>query len=69
MYFVPVFAQVKRNLERFPEEFMFQLTKEEKADVIAFCDNPNSIRFSPQPPYVFTEYGAIMLAVEKLKNI
>jgi predicted XRE-type DNA-binding protein len=34
--------QVKRNLKRFPEDFMFQLTKEEKAEVVANCDHLNS---------------------------
>jgi len=31
--------QVKRNRDRFPEDFMFQLTKEEKAWVVANCDH------------------------------
>ena len=31
--------QVKRNRRRFPEDFMFQLTKKEKAEVVAICDH------------------------------
>ena len=31
--------QVKRNRERFPEDFMFLLTREEKAEVVANCDH------------------------------
>lgn len=31
--------QVSRNLERFPEDFMFQLTVEEKSEVVANCDH------------------------------
>ena len=31
--------QVKRNRERFPNDFMFQLTEEEKAEVVANCDH------------------------------
>lgn len=31
--------QVKRNHERFPEDFMFQLNLEEKAQVVANCDH------------------------------
>ena len=31
--------QVKRNIMRFPEDFMFQLTTEEKEEVVAFCDH------------------------------
>ncbi len=31
--------QVKRNVNRFPSDFMFQLTKEEKDEVVANCDH------------------------------
>ncbi|MEW6102984.1 MAG: ORF6N domain-containing protein [bacterium] len=31
--------QVRRNRERFPSDFMFQLTKEEKEKVVAICDH------------------------------
>lgn len=41
---------------------MFQLTKQEKAEVVAKCDHLQQIRFSSTLPYVFTEYGAVMLA-------
>ena len=54
--------QVKRNGDRFPEDFMFRLTEEEKAEVVAMCDHLHKIKFSPQLPYVFTEHGAIMAA-------
>jgi hypothetical protein len=54
--------QVKRNLERFPNDFMFQLTEEEKAEVVANCDHLKRLKFSPALPYAFTEHGAIMLA-------
>lgn len=54
--------QVKRNPERFPEDFMFQLTPEEKAEVVANCDHLSRIRFSHVLPYAFTEHGAIMAA-------
>jgi hypothetical protein len=54
--------QVKRNRDRFPEDFMFQLTAEEKAEVVANCDHLQRLKFSPAPPYVFTEHGAVMLA-------
>ncbi len=53
---------VKRNDDRFPQDFMFQLTAEEKAEVVAHCDHLRSLRFSPARPYAFTEHGAIMLA-------
>jgi len=54
--------QVKRNRNRFPSDFMFQLTKTEKADVVANCDHLSSLKYSPHLPYVFTEHGAIMAA-------
>ena len=54
--------QVKRNGDRFPEDFMFRLTEEEKAEVVAICDHLQKLKFSPQLPYVFTEHGAIMAA-------
>ena len=54
--------QVKRNRKRFPEDFMFQLTQEEKTDVVANCDHLINLKFSPNLPFVFTEHGAVMLA-------
>jgi len=54
--------QVRRNLDRFPEDFMFQLTAEEKAEVIANCDHLEKLKFSKALPLVFTEHGAIMAA-------
>ena len=53
---------VKRNIGRFPEDFMFQLTKDEKAEVITNCDHLAQLRFSSYLPYAFTEHGAIMAA-------
>lgn len=54
--------QVRRNPERFPEDFMFQLTKEEKAELVAKCDHLSNIKYSSYLPYAFTEHGAIMAA-------
>ena len=54
--------QVKRNKKRFPEDFMFQLAPEEKAEVIANCDHLSKLKFSKVLPFVFTEHGAIMAA-------
>jgi len=48
--------QVKRNLARFPEDFIFQLTKDEKAEVVANCDHLKSLVFSHKLPYTFTEH-------------
>ncbi len=54
--------QVRRNLDRFPDDFMFQLTKKEKEEVIANCNHLAKLRFSPAFPRAFTEHGTIMLA-------
>ena len=54
--------QVKRNHTRFPEDFMFQLTGIEKSEVVANCDHLNNLKYSPNLPYAFTEYGVVMLA-------
>jgi len=54
--------QVKRNIKRFPDDFMFQLTNREKAEVIANCDNLKMLKFSPVNPYAFTEQGVAMLS-------
>jgi len=54
--------QVKRNIKRFPGDFMFQLSKEEKAKVVANCDHLSNLKYSPHLPFAFTEHGAVMLA-------
>jgi hypothetical protein len=53
---------VKRNLDRFPSDFMFELTEEEKNEVVTNCDHLIKLKFSPYLPYAFTEHGALMLA-------
>lgn len=54
---------VKRNIERFPEDFMFQLSKAEWKKLITICDNlPEGIKFSPATPFAFTEQGVAMLS-------
>ncbi|MCK9211603.1 MAG: ORF6N domain-containing protein [Ignavibacteriaceae bacterium] len=54
--------QVKRNPERFPLEFMFQLTVEEKTELVTNWHRFNSLKHSTVLPFVFKEYGALMLA-------
>jgi len=54
--------QVKRNRERFPSDFLFQLTAAEKAEVVAHCDHLQKLKFSKVLPYAFTEHGAIQAA-------
>lgn len=54
--------QVKRNRDRFPKDFMFQLTAKEKAEVVANCDHLPRLKYSTTLPNAFTEHGAIMIA-------
>lgn len=54
--------QIKRNLDRFPEDFMFRLTVDEKSEVVANCDHLRKLKFSPVLHLAFTEHGAIMAA-------
>ncbi len=54
--------QVKRNISRFPSNFMFELTKEEKNQVVANCDHLEKLKFSPVLPKVFTEHAILMVA-------
>ncbi len=53
---------VRRNLERFPADFMFQLTAAEKEQVITTCDHLARLKFSASLPHAFTEHGALMAA-------
>lgn len=54
---------VKRNIERFPSDFMFELSKDEWVGLITNCDKfPDNIRHTPTPPMAFTEQGVAMLS-------
>ena len=54
--------QVKRNSERFPHDFVFQLNQTEKEEVVANCDHLKNLKFSSTLPLAFTEHGAVMAA-------
>jgi len=54
--------QVKRNIQRFPKEFMFRLTKKEKDELVTICHRLRLIKHSSIPPLAFTEHGVAMLA-------
>lgn len=65
LYGVPTKAlnqAVKRNQERFPPDFMFQLSPEEKTEVVTNCDHLAKLKFSKSLPFAFTEHGAIQAA-------
>ena len=54
--------QVKRNIDRFPDKFRFQLTQPEKNELVANCDRLQSLKHSTTLPYAFTEQGVSMLS-------
>jgi hypothetical protein len=54
--------QLKRNKERFPDDFVFQLTQEEKNELVATCDHLEKLKYSKALPYAFTEHGSLMAA-------
>ena len=65
LYGVPTKAlnqAVKRNIERFPAEFMFALHDKEMNELVTNCDRFKNMKHSSVPMRAFTEYGIIMLA-------
>lgn len=53
---------VKRNAARFPQDFMFRLTRTEKERLVAADTHLARLKFSPALPLAFTEHGAIQAA-------
>jgi len=65
LYVVPTSRlneQVKRNSEKFPDDFIFELTEVEKMELISKCDKLHSLKFNPSKVKVFTEQGVYILA-------
>jgi phage regulator Rha-like protein len=54
--------QVKRNINRFPENFMFQLSEKEAGLMVSQNAIPSRKHLGGSLPYVFTEHGVLMLA-------
>jgi hypothetical protein len=54
--------QVKRNIHRFPEDFMFSLTQKEAEVLVSQNVIPSMRSFGGTMPYVFTETGVAMLS-------
>lgn len=54
--------QVKRNIGRFPERYMFQLTTEEHQSLRSQNATLKRGQHSKYPPYAFTEHGVLMLS-------
>ena len=53
---------VKRNINRFPEHFRFQLTDMETNELVTNCDRLRKLKHSSVNPFVFTEQGVAMLS-------
>ncbi|MEA2343127.1 MAG: hypothetical protein QOF63_1296 [Thermoanaerobaculia bacterium] len=53
---------VKRNVQRFPGDFRFQLTGEEREEVVTNCDHLRNLKYASALPWAFTEHGALMAA-------
>jgi hypothetical protein len=65
LYEVPTKAlkqQVRRNIFRFPEDFMFELSQIEKNELVTNCDRLSFLKHSSINPLVFTEQGVAMLS-------
>ena len=53
---------VKRNIGRFPSHYMFQLSRQEKQELVANCDRFKALKHSTSLPFAFTEQGVAMLS-------
>lgn len=53
--------QVKRNTDRLPPDFMFELTNEEKEQPVTNCDRLKNLKHSSINPLAFKEQGVAML--------
>ncbi len=65
LYQVPTKAlnqAVKRNRDRFPDGFMFQLDHRETRELVTNCDRFASLKYASACPSAFTEYGVAMLS-------
>jgi len=54
--------QVKRNINRFPEDFMFELTEAEIENLVSQIVIPSKSKFGGAKPFAFTEQGVAMLS-------
>ncbi len=60
---------VRRNPERFPADFIFQLTSKEKSEVITNCDHLARLKFSKALPFAFTEHNTLLQHDSVLRDI
>jgi hypothetical protein len=54
---------VRRNIQRFPKDFLVELSMKEWKELITICDKlPETAKYNPSPPFAFTEQGIAMLS-------
>ena len=54
--------QANRNRDRFPQRFRFQLSKDEKNELVANCNRFEPLKHSSTRPYAYTEQGVAMMS-------
>jgi len=59
---------VKRSDDRFPKDFIFRLTWQEKLEVVTNCDHLRNLKFSPAQPFAFTEHGAAPVSMASYRR-
>jgi hypothetical protein len=60
--FQPLEPFIRRNIQRFPEDFMFQLNESETDKLVSQTVIPHKKYFGGSRPYAFTEQGITMLS-------
>ena len=53
---------IKRNRGRFPDDFMFRISNQEKEELVTNCDRFKNLKHSSVNPLAFTEHGVAMLS-------
>ena len=53
---------VKRNIRRFPPDFMFRVSQRQKKELVTNCDRFKNLKHSSTLPCVFTDLGVAMLS-------
>jgi hypothetical protein len=60
---------VRRNINPFPSDFLIMVLVKEWKELITICDNlPEKVKFSPVPPFAFTEQGVAMISSYMLQS-
>ena len=60
---------VKRNINRFSESFRFQISDDEKDELVTNCDRFKTLKHSSLNPYAYTEQGIAMLSAVLRSNV